>query len=38
MNLSPSQNIDISSLPQGTYLLSISNSKGNKTLRLVTQK
>ena len=38
MNLSPSQNIDISSLPQGTYLLSISNTKGNKTLRLVNQK
>lgn len=38
MNLSPNQNIDISSLPQGTYLLEISNSTGNKTLRLVTQE
>ena len=35
MTIVPNQLIDIQALPKGTYLLSIMNTDGNKTLRLI---
>ena len=36
MSVEPNQLIDIKGTPKGTYLISITLSKGNKTLRLIT--
>jgi hypothetical protein len=35
MTITPNQLIDIQAFPKGTYLLSITNLDGNKTLRLI---
>lgn len=36
MSVEPNQIIDLKGTPKGTYLISITLSKGNKTLRLIT--
>jgi hypothetical protein len=36
MTIEPNQLIDIKGMPKGTYLISITLGKGNKTLRLIT--
>lgn len=36
MTVEPNQLIHVNDLPKGTYLISMTHSKGNKTLRLIT--